>query len=85
MPVGSSLADLAVSYRLLWIVTFIIITSSTTSAQSERRPLRIGVLSTSPLSAVEVRLAGFRRGLRDIGYVEGKNVLIRVSLDRGAA
>lgn len=68
---------------LLCIMTFILIASSTASAQSERRPLRIGVLSTSPLSAVGVRLAGFQQGLREIGYVEGKNVVIEFRSTEG--
>ncbi len=37
---------------------------------------RIGFLVPASLSAVSVRTEAFRRGLRDLGYVEGQNVTI---------
>ncbi len=40
---------------------------------------RIGFLFGSPLSANSARVEAFRQGLRELGYVEGKNIVIGVS------
>ena len=45
-------------------------------AQQQPKIPRIGYLAASPLSAQTVRVAAFRQGLRDLGYVEGKNIVI---------
>jgi len=37
---------------------------------------RIGFLTASDLASVTARKEGFRRGLRDLGYVEGQNIVI---------
>jgi hypothetical protein len=44
-------------------------------AQQTKVP-RIGYLATAPLSAIATRVEAFRQGLRELGYVEGKNILI---------
>ena len=44
-------------------------------AQQPTKVPRIGFLGTSP-SAIAARIEAFRRGLRDLGYVEGKNLVI---------
>ena len=46
-----------------------------TEAQQAKIP-RIGYLISAPLSASANRIAPFRQGLRDLGYLEGKNILI---------
>ena len=45
-------------------------------AQQTAKVQRIGFLVPASLSVVAVRTAAFRRGLRDLGYVEGQNVTI---------
>ena len=62
--------------------------SSADAQQSAKIP-RIGFLTTSP-SVFPVRIEAFRQGLREVGYVEGKNILIEWrytegKLDRGPA
>jgi putative ABC transport system substrate-binding protein len=37
---------------------------------------RIGFLTASDLAAIRARTEGFRQGLRDLGYVEGQNIVI---------
>lgn len=44
-------------------------------AQPEKFP-RIGFLGNSSPSADATRIEAFRQGLRDLGYVEGKNIVI---------
>src|SRR5215813_44705 len=46
------------------------------AAQQSTKISRIGFLSTSSLSANAARTEAFRQGLRELGYVEGKNIVI---------
>jgi putative ABC transport system substrate-binding protein len=46
------------------------------SAQQPANIPRIGYLSGSSLSTVAPRIDAFRQGLRDLGYIEGKNIVI---------
>jgi putative ABC transport system substrate-binding protein len=45
-------------------------------AQQPGKIPRIGYLIIAPLSAVPARVEAFRQGLRELGYVEGKNIVI---------
>jgi putative ABC transport system substrate-binding protein len=60
------------------------------SAQQPAKIPRIGVLGSVPFDQVAYRVAAFRQGLRELGYVEGKNIVIEWrssdgNLDRNAA
>jgi putative ABC transport system substrate-binding protein len=48
------------------------------SAEAQQPPKvpRIGYLSGSPASSIKARTEAFRQGLRDLGYVEGNNIVI---------
>src|SRR5438046_1582125 len=48
----------------------------TVEAQQPKKIPRIGYLSASSLAALASRTEAFRRGLSDLGYVEGKNIII---------
>jgi putative tryptophan/tyrosine transport system substrate-binding protein len=50
-------------------------------AQQSERMRRIGILWSSPPSAYVERLQAFRQGLRDAGYVEGRDLVLE---QRGA-
>lgn len=45
-------------------------------AQPERRPYRIGFLGALTEAAVAERVRAFREGLRDLGYVEGRDIVL---------
>ena len=45
-------------------------------AQQPKRVSRIGLLSVTSPSTIADRTEAFRQGLRDLGYVEGKNIVI---------
>jgi putative tryptophan/tyrosine transport system substrate-binding protein len=45
-------------------------------AQQPKKVPRIGYLSFSSPSAMSTRTEAFRQGLRELGYVEGKNIVI---------
>jgi putative tryptophan/tyrosine transport system substrate-binding protein len=46
------------------------------AAQQAKKVPRIGFLSAISPSSVSVRTEAFRQGLRELGYVEGKNIVI---------
>jgi putative tryptophan/tyrosine transport system substrate-binding protein len=46
------------------------------SAQQPTKIPRIAYLTAASLSAISERTDAFRQGLRDLGYVEGKNIVI---------
>jgi putative ABC transport system substrate-binding protein len=45
-------------------------------AQQPTKIPRIGYLATNSLSVISARVEAFRQGLRELGYVEGKNIVI---------
>ncbi len=45
-------------------------------AQLPTKVPRIGYLSTVSLSSIAARTEAFRQGLRELGYIEGKNIII---------
>ena len=46
------------------------------AAQQPTNIVRIGFLTAVPLSVMSARTEAFRQGLRELGYVEGKSILI---------
>ena len=45
-------------------------------AQQPKKVPRIGYLTATSLSVNATRIEAFRQGLRELGYVEGKNIVI---------
>ena len=45
-------------------------------AQQPTKIPRIGFLTAASPSAISARIEAFRQGLRELGYVEGKNIVI---------
>ena len=61
----------------LWLLAiFFLTTVSRADAQQTKKVSRIGYLSPSSPSADSARIEAFRLGLRDLGYVQGKNIMI---------
>jgi putative ABC transport system substrate-binding protein len=56
------------------------ITALAARAQPTAKIARIGLLGVTTPSDAESRLERFRTGLRDLGYVEGKNIFIGLPL-----
>jgi len=65
------------------VSTLILASGYTSEAQQPKKVPRIGfMIGTSP-SIIPDRIEGFRRGLRELGYVEGKNVVIEYRVAEG--
>ena len=52
-------------------------------AQQSTKIPRIGFLSASSLSSMSARTEAFRQGLRELGYVEGKNIVVEYRYAEG--
>jgi putative ABC transport system substrate-binding protein len=79
-PVVSSAEPSAIQNRkwlgILALVLSLALGSVVASAQQPAKMPRIGYLSTNSPSAVSTRTEAFRQGLHELGYVEGKNIVI---------
>src|SRR5882724_2906105 len=52
-------------------------------AQQPKKVFRIGFLGASSPSTIPARIEAFRQGLRELGYVEGKNIVIEYRYAEG--
>ena len=57
-------------------LTVFLLTLSFAEAQQSAKIPRIGVLLTNPRAALSARTEAFQHGLLELGYVEGKNIVI---------
>ncbi len=63
--------------KLLWPLTVLLLASSLpTEAQQPKKVPRIGYLAAASASANPARIEAFKQGLRELGYMEGKNIVI---------
>ncbi len=66
------------------VTTFLLmLCGAVAQAQQQGKVPRIGYLSALSPSAEASRLDGFRQGLRDLGYVDGKNIVIESRFAEG--
>jgi putative ABC transport system substrate-binding protein len=63
--------------KVFWLLTVILLAYvSLGEAQQSAKVPRIGYLAGGSLSSISNRIEAFRQGLRELGYVEGRNILI---------
>ena len=58
------------------LCSLLLVPCSSAQAQQPTQVPRIGFLTAASLSSVAARVDGFGQGLRELGYVEGKNIVI---------
>jgi putative tryptophan/tyrosine transport system substrate-binding protein len=58
------------------LLAVFLLTVSSVQAQQPAKVPRIGYLTVASLSSNVARVEAFRQGLRELGYVEGKNIVI---------
>jgi ABC-type uncharacterized transport system substrate-binding protein len=61
---------------LILIALALVVVGATAEAQQAKKVARIGYLAAVSASANPARIEAFRQGLRELGYVEGKNIVI---------
>lgn len=60
----------------IWLlVTFILAITHLAEAQQPKRIPRIGILNSGSRSSDATNRDAFREGMRELGYVEGKNIV----------
>ncbi|HXF76954.1 MAG TPA: ABC transporter substrate-binding protein [Methylomirabilota bacterium] len=64
------------------VITVLLITGSTQAQQPKNIPL-IGYLGAGAASVLAARTEAFRQGLHELGYLEGKNILIEYRYAEG--
>src|SRR5262249_3549019 len=57
-------------------LTVFLLTLSFAEAQQAKKVPRIGFLHTASAAAISTRMEAFQQGLRELGYVEGRNIII---------
>ena len=62
--------------RLSIIAVMLLVLGAVAEAQQPIKIPRIGYLSSNSVAAMSIRTEGFRQGLRELGYEEGKNIVI---------
>ena len=67
--------------RLLVVIAVAL--STLAQAQQSKKVSRILYLTGSSLSANQFRIEAFRQGLRELGYIEGKNIVIEYRSSEG--
>ena len=72
--------------KLVWLVVLLFLASTTfVEAQQSEKMYRIGFLVTPSRSFFTARMEGFQQGLRNLGYIEGKNIVIEYRYAEGKA
>jgi putative tryptophan/tyrosine transport system substrate-binding protein len=62
---------------VVWLLTVLVFTSvHVAKAQQPARVRRIGFVASATPSVVSHRIEAFQQGLRELGYIEGKNIVI---------
>ena len=60
----------------VWFLATLLLTTVYAEAQQPTKVYRIGYLSAASAEADKNRFAYFQRGMQELGYIEGKNVVI---------
>ena len=68
---------------VLTLSAMLLALSSSAQVQQPGKIPRIGYLTASSLSAQSARIEAFRQGLHELGYVEGKNIVIEPRFGEG--
>jgi putative ABC transport system substrate-binding protein len=72
-----------VQVMFVCISAALLLTSTRAEAQQPVKVPRVGYLSGGSLSTLAARIDAFRQGLRELGYIEGKNIAIEWRESKG--
>jgi putative ABC transport system substrate-binding protein len=74
-----------VAVRSILLGGLLLAVSSMVEAQQPKKVPRIGFLALTPPAALSTRVEAFQKGLRELGYSEGKNISIDYRFAEGEA
>ena len=64
-------------HLVIWLVATVLLTTATRAeAQEPKKVPTVGLLALNSFSTISARVEAFRQGLHDLGYVEGKTIVI---------
>jgi putative tryptophan/tyrosine transport system substrate-binding protein len=72
-----------VGWSSILVAAAMLTVAMVSNAQQPTKVPRIGYLSSDSPSTIAVRIEAFRQGLRELGYVEGKNIVIEYRYAEG--
>src|SRR5215470_16460934 len=58
------------------LIAALLLTVSIAEAQEPKKVPTVGLLALNSFSTISARVEAFRQGLHDLGYVEGKTIVI---------
>ena len=73
---GNSQSAIGISKLLVFLGALLFAFSVSVQAQEPTKIARVGFLAQVSSSAISARIDAFRQGLRELGYMEGKNLKI---------
>jgi hypothetical protein len=79
------IVDTAMNRKLVWLLltAILLVCINRADAQQPTKVARLGFLSGVSPSTNPARAEAFRQGLRELGYVEGKNIVIEWRYAKG--
>jgi len=74
----------AMNKKIVWLFTLLLLAIGTIAeAQQAKKIFRIGYLSNSDPATESTRADAIRRALRELGYIEGENIVIEYRYSEG--
>src|ERR1044071_4733055 len=70
---------------LVSVCALLFVFGALVNAQQPKKTARVGYLAAVSASADAPRLEAFRQALRDLGYIEGQNIIIEYRHDAGGS
>ena len=68
---------------VIWLLATVLLTTAPPAEAQPTKVPRIGYLTGVSLSAFAARTEAFRQGLRELGYIEGKNIIVEYRYAEG--
>jgi putative ABC transport system substrate-binding protein len=69
--------------KCFWLITAILLVYIPPAEAQPKKIPRIGLIAAPSASIMSTRTEAFRQGLRELGYAEGKNIVIEFRYAEG--
>ena len=65
-------------FGVVSLVLVVLVSLAAVEAQEARKAPRVGIVLGGPLASRQSQLDAFRQGMRDLGYIEGRNIIFEI-------